>query len=151
MRKLKENYWRSVWVLLTNGLVILLFLSGPIRSHHQQELIYQAMRTAPPTFSYFREFFSDPWRPTIVTILTLGIVADFFRSILSPIFNLGIYLVWLVMFLWEEAKVVRGATPSEVSPGLIIVLFIIPLVAVFGVNLGFYAHALRRADAQKAV
>jgi hypothetical protein len=109
------------------------------------------MRTAPPTFSYFREFFSDPWRPTIVTILTLGIVADFFRSILSPIFNLGIYLVWLVMFLWEEAKVVRGAAPSEVSPGLILVLFIIPLVALFGVNLGFYAHVLRRADAQKAV
>jgi hypothetical protein len=109
------------------------------------------MRTAPPTFSYFREFFSDPWRPTIVTILALGIVADFFRSILSPIFNLGIYLVWLVMFLWEEAKVVRGAAPSEVSPGLIIVLFIIPLVAVIGVNLGFYAHVLRRADAQKAV
>lgn len=83
-----------------------------------------------------------------MTILALAIVADFFRSILSPIFNLGIYLVWLVMFLWEEARVVRGAAPSEVSPGLIVVLFVIPLVAVIGVNLGFYAHLLRRVDAR---
>lgn len=94
------------------------------------------MRTAPPGFSYFCEFFSDPWRSTIVAILALGIIADFFRSILSPIINLAVYLVWLVTFLWEEAKVVRGTAPSEVSPGFIIVLFIFPLVAVIGVNLG---------------
>jgi len=79
-----------------------------------------------------------------VTIIALGIVADFLRSILSPIFNLGIYLVWLAMFFWEEARVVRGA-PSEVSSGVILVLFIIPLIAVIGVNLGFYGHAFRHS------
>jgi hypothetical protein len=149
MRKLNKNYLRNGWVLLTNGVVIFLCLSAPIRAHREHLLLYEAMRTAPPPFSYFHELFSDPWSPTIVAILTLGIASEFFRSILSPIINLGIYAVWLMTFLWEEAKVVRGAAPSEVSPGVILVLIITPVVAVLGVNLAFYTHALRRADSQE--
>jgi hypothetical protein len=63
-------------VLLTNGVVIILFLSGPIRAHHEQQLLYQVMRTAAPPFSYIHEFFSDPWRPIIVATLLVGIVAE---------------------------------------------------------------------------
>jgi hypothetical protein len=148
MMRLKRNYWRLGWILLTNGAVILLFLSVPIRAHHQQQLLYQVMRMSPPTFSYFHEFFSDPWRPIIVATLLFGIVAELRRTILSPIVNLGLYVVWLMMFLLQEVKVARGATPSEVSPGGIMVLIIIPLVVVIGVDLVFYVLAFQRRQAE---
>jgi hypothetical protein len=148
MTRLNRNYWRLIWVLLTNGVVIFLFLSGPIRAHHEQQLLYQVMRTAAPPFSYIHEFFSDPWRPIIVATLLVGIVAEVRGTILSPIVNLGPYVVWLVMFLWEAVKVAGGATPSEVSPGVIVVLIVIPLAVVIAVDLIFYVVAFRRRQAE---
>jgi hypothetical protein len=144
MRRLNRSYWRLAWVLLTNGVVILLFLSGPIRAHHEQQLLHQVMRTTPPPFSYIHEFFSDPWGPIIVATLLVGIAAEVRRTILSPIVNLGPYLVWLIRFLWQEVKVASGATPFEVSPGVIMVLIIIPLAVVIAVDLIFYIAAFRR-------
>jgi hypothetical protein len=144
MKRLSRNYWRLAWVLLTNSVVISLFLSGPIRAHREQELLYQVMRTAAPPFSYVHEFFSDPWRPIIVATLLIGIIAELSGTILSPIINLGPYVVWLIMFLWEAVRVASGATPSEVSPGVIMVLIVIPLAVVVAVDLMFYVIAFRR-------
>jgi hypothetical protein len=106
------------------------------------------MRTAAPPFSYIHEFFSDPWRPIIVATLLVGIVAEVSGTVLSPIVNLGPYVVWLIMSLWEVVKVVGGATPSEVSPGVVIVLIVIPLAVVIAVDLTFYVIAFRRRQAE---
>ena len=145
MRRLNRNYWRLAWVVLTNGVVIFLFLSGPIRAHHEQQLLHQVMRTAPPPFSYVHEFFADPWGPLLVLTLLGGILAEVRRSVLSPIFNLGTYAVWFIVALWEQAKATGEATPYELSLGKV---FLIVLAAVIGVNLVFYALALRRRQAE---
>lgn len=144
MRRLTRNYWRLAWVLLTNGALILVILSGPVRAHHKQQLLYQVMRTAAPPFSYVHEFFSDPWQPIIVATLMVGIVAELYGTVFSAIVNLCPYVVWLIMFLSEAVQVARGATPSEVSWGVIMVLIVIPLAVVVAVNVVFYSFALRR-------
>jgi hypothetical protein len=146
MKQLSRNYWRLGWLLLTNGAVILLFLCGPIRAHHDQKLLYQVMRTTPPPFSYVHEFFSDPWGPILVVTLLAGIVAELRRTVLSPIVNLSPYVVWLVVALWERAKVAGEATPYELFLGK--VLLIIPLTVVIAVDLIFYVVAFRRKRAE---
>src|SRR6266481_5718738 len=131
MRRLNKNYWRLGWVLLTNGLVILLCLSGPIRTHHERQLLHQVMRTAPPPFSYVHEFFADPWGPLLVLTLLGGVLAEVRRTVLSPIINLGPYAVWFILALWERAKLAGEATPYELSLGKV---FLIILAVVIGVD-----------------
>jgi len=145
MRRLNKNYWRLGWVLLTNGVVILLFLSGPIRTHHEEQLLHQVMRTVPPPFSYVHEFFADPWGPLIVVTLIGGILAEVRRIALSPIINLGLYVTWFIVGFWEQAKAAGEATPSELFLGKV---FLIILAVVIGADLAFYAFAfwLRRAE-----
>jgi hypothetical protein len=141
VRKLNRNYWRLGWILLTNGAVIILFLSGPIRTHHQQQLLYQAMRTAPPRFSYLHEFFADPWGPLLVFALLAGVLAEARRTVLSPILNLGPYAAWFVAGLWEHAKAAGEATTYEISLGRV---FLAVLAFIIAIGSLFYAIALRR-------
>jgi hypothetical protein len=53
------------------------------------------------------------------------------------------------MFLWEAVKVAGGATPSEVSPGVTMVLIVIPLAVVIAIDLIFtsphFDGSVRRA------
>jgi len=149
MRRLSRNYWRLAWVLFTNSLVILLFLSAPIRA--PEKLLYEALGQTAPRFWYIREFFSDPWRPIIVATLLVGIVAEARRAILSPILNLSPYVAWLIMFLWVEAGIVSDPASSEVSSGVILVLAILPLTVVIVVDLVFYILAFRRRQAESTV
>jgi hypothetical protein len=146
MRRLNRNYWRLGWVLLTNGAVILLLLSGPIRAHHDQQLLYQAMRAAPPPFSYLHEFFSNPWGPVLVVTLVAGIAAELRRTILSALVNLSPYVVWLIVALWERAKVAGEATPYELYLGKVLLIF--PLAIVVAIDLIFYAAAFRLRQTQ---
>ena len=145
MRRLNKNYWRVGWILLANGVVILLFLSGPIRMHHEEQLLHQVMRTAPPPFSYVHEFFADPWGPLLVLTLLGGILAEMRRTVLSPIINVGLYVVWFIVALWEQAKAAGEATPYELSLGKV---FLIILAVVIGVDLVFYALAFRRRQTE---
>lgn len=146
MRQLNRNYWRLGWVLLTNGVVILLFLSGPIRAHHEQQLLYQVMRTAPPPFSYVHELFADLWVPLLVLTLLGGILAEVRRTVLSPIVNLTPYVIWLIVALWERAQVAGEATPQDLFLGK--VLFIFPLTVIIAIDLIFYIAAFRRRKAE---
>jgi|SRR5208283_1421167 len=145
MGRLNKNYWRLGWVLLTNGVVILLFLSGPIRTHHEEQLLHQVMRTTPPPFSYVHEFFADPWGPLLVLALLGGILAEVRRTVFSLIINLGPYVVWFIAGLWEQAKAAGEATPSELFLGKV---FLIILAVVIGIDLAFYAFAFRRRRAE---
>ena len=65
MRRLNINYWRLGWVLLTNGALALLLLTGPIRMHHDQQMLYERMHTASPSFSYWKELLATPWVPVV--------------------------------------------------------------------------------------
>jgi hypothetical protein len=145
MRRLNRNYWRLTWVLLTNGLVIFLFLSGPIRAHHEQQLLHQVMRTVPPPFSYVRELFADPWGLLLVLTLLIGIVAELRRTLISPLFNLGAYVAWFILAVWEQAKSVGEATAYELSLGR---AFLTILAGLILVDLVFYIFALRRGPAE---
>ncbi len=145
MRRLNKNYWRLGWVLLTNGVVILLLLSGPIRTHHEEQLLHQVMRTAPPPFSHVHEFFADPWGPLLVLTLLGGILAEMRRTVLSPIINVGPYVVWFIVALWERAKVIDDPMHELF---LVKVLFIFPLVVVIAVDIIFYVIAFRRRRAE---
>jgi hypothetical protein len=145
MRRLHKNYWRLAWILFTNDAVILLFLSGPIRVHHEEQLLHQVMRTAPPPFSYVHEFFADPWGPLLVLTLLAGILAEMRRTVLSPIINIGPYVVWFIVAVWEQAKAAGETTPYELSLGKV---FLIILAVVIGVDLVFYALAVRRRQAE---
>jgi hypothetical protein len=146
MRKLNRNYWRFGWVLLTNSALSLLLLTGPIRTHQDRQLLYQSMHASPPAYSYWRELVATPWVPVVVIVLLAGIVAELRRTILSPILNLAPYVVWLVVALWERAKVAGEATPQDLFLGE--VLLIIPLAVVVAIDLAFYVVALRRIQAQ---
>ena len=146
MRRLRRSYWRLGWVLLTNGALILLLLSGPIRAHHDQQLIYESMRTTPPPFSYWEELFATPWVPAIALVLLVAIVAEMSRTVFSPILNLSPYVVWLILALWERARVAGEATPQELYLGK--VLLIIPLAVVIAIDLIFYVVAFRRRQAE---
>ena len=146
MRRLNRNYWRLGWVLLTNGVVILLFLTAPVRMHHDQQLISGSLRANPPQFSYLKEFFADPWGPILVLTLLAGIVAEVRRTILSPILNLTPYVIWLIVALWERAQVAGEATSQDLFLGK--VLFIFPLTVIIAVDLIFYIAAYRRRQAE---
>jgi len=146
MRRLNVNYWRLGWVSLTNGALIVLLLSGPIRAYNGQQLISEGLRTTPPPFSYWKELFASPWVPVVVLVLLLGIVAEVRRTVLSPIVNLSPYVVWLIVALWERARVAGEATSQELFLGK--VLLILPLAVVIVVDLVFYAFAFRRRQAE---
>jgi hypothetical protein len=145
MRRLNKNYWRFGWILLTNGALIFLLLSGPIRVHHDQQVLHEALGTAPEPFSYWKQLIAAPWVPVVALVLLVGIGAEVRRTALSPIFNLGPYVVWLLVALWERARVVGEAPPYELYLGK--VLLIIPLTVVVVVNLVLYALAFRRRQA----
>jgi hypothetical protein len=149
MRKLNRSYWRLGWISLTNVAVICLFLGGLVHQRHDELLLYRAMRTTPPAFSYVHEFFSDLWRPVIVITLLVGILAEVRRTVLGPILNLGLYIVWFIVFSWNAVEVATGATPSEVTPSVIMVLTVIPLAVVIGVDLFFYIPAVRQLRPQR--
>jgi hypothetical protein len=131
MRRLNRNYWRLGWVLVVNSAVVVLQLTGPVRAYHDQQLLHQAMQTAPPVFSYWKELFSDPWVPVLGLILLVGIVAEVRRNALSPIFNVAPLAFWLVLAFRD----------SFYSKQL---LLIVPLAVVIVVDLVFYALAFRR-------
>jgi hypothetical protein len=131
MRRLNGNCWRLGWIALTSGALILLVLTGPIRSHHDQQLIYESMRTATPAFSYWRELFRDPWVALLALVLLVGIVAEANRNALSPILNLAPLTFWLVSALRDPFY---GRQ----------LLLILPLALVIGVDVGFYVFAFKR-------
>jgi hypothetical protein len=135
MRRLNRNYWRLGWVLVVNSAVVVLQLTGPVRAYHDQQLLHQAMRTAPPVFSYWKELFSDPWVPVLGVILLVGIVAEVRRNALSPIFNVAPFAFWLVLAFRD----------SFYSKQLLVIL---PLALVIVVDLVFYAFAFRRRSAE---
>jgi hypothetical protein len=85
---------------------------------------------------------ATPWVPVVVIVLLAGIVAELRRTILSPILNLAPYVVWLIVALWERAKVAGEATPQDLFLGK--VLLIIPLAVVIAIDLAFYVVAFRR-------
>lgn len=143
MRRLNRNYWRLGWVLLTNGAVSLLLLIGPIRVYHDEQLLHQVMRTTAPAFSYWKELFAAPWVPLMLVVLLVGMLAEVRRTVLSPIFNLAPYVVWLIVAFWERAKVVDDAT-HELFLGKVLLIF--PLVAVIAVDVVFYVAAFRRTQ-----
>jgi hypothetical protein len=135
MRRLNKNYWRLGWIVLVNSAVLVLQLTGPIRAHHDQQLLDQVMRTAPQAFSYWKELFSDPWVPALAAILLIGIVAEIRRNALSPLFNLAPFAFWLVLTFRD----------SFYSKQLLLIL---PLAMVIVVELVFYALAFRRRRAE---
>ena len=145
MKRLNRDYWRLAWVLLTNGIVIFFFVSGPVKAHHDQQLLYQVMRTSPPPFSYLHEFFSGFWGPFLVFTLLGGILAEVWRSVLSPVFNLGPFVAWFIGGLWERTKVANEATPYELFLGKI---FLVVLAVVIAVDLLFYVIAFRRRQTE---
>jgi len=135
MKRLNRNYWRLGWVLLINSAVMALQLTAPIRGYHNQLLLHQVMRTAPPAFSYWKELFSDPWAPVLAVILLAGIMAEVRRNALSPVFNLAPFAFWLVLAF-------RDPFYSKQ------LLLIFPLAVVILVDLVFYALAFRRKQAE---
>jgi hypothetical protein len=149
MRQMNSNYWRLGWVLLTNGALSFLLLTWPIRTHHDQQMLYESMHTTPPPFSYWKELLATPWVPVVALVLLVGIVAEVRRTVFSPILNLAPYAVWLVVALWERARVAGEATPQELFLGK--ALLIIPLAVIIAIDLIFYLVALRRGQAQAAV
>ncbi|MGA9937115.1 MAG: hypothetical protein WA369_17570 [Candidatus Acidiferrales bacterium] len=145
MKPLNKSYLRLGWVLLTNGVLAFLLLTGPVRVHHEQQLLYQAMRTTPPTLSYWQDLFAVPWVPILAIVLLVGIVAEARRSVLSPVVNLAPYVVWLIVALWERANVAAEAAPQELYFGK--VLLVLPLAVVIAVDLIFYLLAFSRRQA----
>lgn len=131
MRRLNRNYWRLGWVVLLNSAVVVLQLTGPVRAYHDQQLLHQAMRTAPPVFSYWKELFSDPWVPVLGVVLLAGIVAEVRRNALSPIPNVAPFAFWLVLAL-------RDTFYSKQ------LLLVFPLAIVIVIDLLFYALAFRQ-------
>jgi hypothetical protein len=115
---------------VVNTTVVLLELTAPIRSYHDQQLVSQAMRTAPAAFSYCRELFLYPWRPVLVVILLVGIVAEARRYAFSPILNLVPFTLWLILALRD---------PFYNKQGLII----LPLVIIIVIDAALYIAALR--------
>jgi hypothetical protein len=131
MRRLNRNYWRLGWVLLVNSAVLALQLTAPIRAYHDQRLLYQTMRMAPPVFSYWKELLSDPWVPVLAAVLLAGIVAEVCRNVLSPVLNVGPFTLWLVLAFRDPAYSKQ-------------LLLILPLVMVIAIDLVFYIAAFRR-------
>lgn len=149
MKRLEKNYWRLGWVLVTNASLIFLLLIGPIRTHYQQQLIYENMRTTAPPFSYLKELFASPWVPVMILVLLVGIIAEMRRAVVSSIFNVGPYLVWLLVALWERARVAGEATAQELFLGKVFLIF--PLSVIIAVDLVFYVIAFRRRQGEGGV
>jgi len=84
--------------------------------------------------------------PVVAFVLLVGIAAEVRRTALSPIFNLSPYVVWLVLALWERARVAGEASSYELY--LAKVLLILPLTVVIVIDLVFYALAFRRKQAE---
>jgi hypothetical protein len=135
MRKLTKNDWRLEWVLLVNGVIILLLVTSPIWEYHKETQIFQALRTAQPPFAFWGAFFKSVWPPIFTALMLVGILAEARRSILSPILNVVPFLAPLI---WGGVDWVRshGSYPGERSLGLAVgvVLFVVGLV-----NAVFYA------------
>ncbi len=144
MKKLHKNYWRLGWVMLINSVIVFVLLSGPIRVHQQREQIFESMRMNPPPFSYWKALFASPLPLLAVLVLLIGIAAEVRRNILSPVFNLTPFVVFLTATLWERAKVSGEATAQELFLGKVLVIY--PLVAIIAVYLIFYIAALRTRD-----
>lgn len=149
MNRLPRSYWRLAWVLLTNALVMFLLLTGPFRVHHDQQALQRLLQSPPEPFSYWGQLFSAPWLPLMVLVLLFGIVSEIRRSALSPIFNLGPYLVWLAVALWERARLAGQASPYELYVGKM--LLMLPLTILIIVGLIFYAFAFRRKRPERLV
>jgi hypothetical protein len=141
MRRLNRNYWRLGWVLLTNGGLTLSLLTGPLRVHHDTELLYATIRMATPQFSYWRELFIAPWVPVLALILLLGIVAELRRTVFSSILNMTPYLAWLSVALWDRTKFTGEVDPQELFLNKLL-LIILTMVVV--TDLIFYLAAFRR-------
>ena len=142
--KLDKNYWRTGWVLCTNGLLTSLLLIGPIRAHHNQQLLHQVVGTATPVFSYWKELFSDPLTPMTAAVLMAGIILEFRRNLFSPLFNLGPYAAWLISLL--KAKIQQG---SDAEVALSLRIFLIPLLMIIVIDSTFYFYALWKLRAAR--
>jgi hypothetical protein len=94
-------------------------------------VLYQSLHTPLPAFSYWKELLNDPWAPVLAAILLAGVVAEVRRNALSPILNLGPFVLWLVLALNDRAY--------STQP-----LLILPLVMVIGIESVFYIAAFRR-------
>jgi hypothetical protein len=145
VKKLGRNYWRLGWILLTNGTICLLLLSTPLRLRHNQLMLYSVMRTTPPAFSYSKELFTDPWAAVAASILLVGIVAEVRRTILGPIVNLGFYVVYLGLTLFEQLNAAYHGTPQDVTLGFVLIVLVVPLLVIIAVDLALYIPALRRS------
>jgi hypothetical protein len=148
MRKLSANGWRLAWVLMTNGVICLLLLSGPIRWRHNQMMLYRVMRTTPPAFSYWKELFATPWVPIVLLLLVVGAIAEVRRSVLGPVVNLGFYATYLGLILFEQAKAAYQGSPQETTLGFVLIVLVIPLAVITAVDLVFYIPALRHFSEQ---
>ncbi|MGA3292823.1 MAG: hypothetical protein ABSE45_02435 [Candidatus Acidiferrales bacterium] len=151
MKKLGRSYWRLGWILLTNGAICLLLLSAPIRWRHNQLMLYSVMRTTPPAFSYWKELSADRWAVVVLLILLTGILAEVRRTVLAPIVNLGFYVVYFGLILFEQAKAAFQRSPQDVTLGFVLIVFVIPLLVIIAVDLALYIPALRRSSAHRAV
>jgi hypothetical protein len=147
MKKLGRNYWRLGWILVTNGTICLLLLSTPIRWRHNQLMLYSVMRTTPSAFSYWKELLTDPWSAVVASILLVGIVAEVRRTVLGPIVNLGFYVVYLGLILFEQLNAAYHGTPQDMTLGFVMIVFVIPLLVIIAVDLALYIPALRRLSA----
>jgi len=81
-----------------------------------------------------------------VAILFAGILAEWRRTVLSAVFNVGFYLILLVLII--EA-LMAGAPGDAVPEDRLLFMFwaIIPLVTV--INLVLYSIAFRRRKTQE--
>lgn len=141
------NYWRLAWVAITNGALATLLLTGPVRVHHNQQTLSEAMRMPDPTFSYWQQLFTTPWVPVLALVLLVGIAAEALRSALSPIFNVSPYLCWLIVAVWERAKVAAEATPQDLFLGKVLLIFPLAFIAV--VDLSFYMVSFRKKTTKR--
>lgn len=139
MIKLGKNYWRTSWVLFTNGLLLFWLLIAPIRAHHNQQLLHQIMGTVPPVFSYWRALFSDLTTPITAAILAVGILLELRRNAFSPLVVLCPYALWLISLL--KARMQYG---NDAEVALSVRIFLIPLSIVVVVDCIFYLSALWR-------
>ena len=114
-------------------------------------MLYSVMRTTPPAFSYWKELSADRWAVVVLLILLTGILAEVRRTVLAPIVNLGFYVVYFGLILFEQAKAAFQRTPQDVTLGFVLIVFVIPLLVIIAVDLALYIPALRRPSAHRAV